>query len=422
MKNIIYGVSKLRIHPNSIHEYNILHQLCYTSKNIYNTTLWYIKNHFNNTGQQLGNDIWSIMKNDPNYKKMHSNYAQQTIWHVKRNISSFFALLKKKNNGNYNRNISFPHYLKKNSLYPCIMSSQHVKIINNKLRISVKNLDVNTNYLYYGIPNYININNIREAQIHPIYNGRWFELHIVYQKTININNNLDTNKFLSIDLGINNFIAAIDNNGKSFIINGKPIKSINQWYNKKVSILQNIYTKRNQKYGKQYYYITDKRNRIINNYIKQISAYITKYCNIEKISTVVIGYNPYWKESINIGHKNNQEFVNIPYGKFLTCIRNKLETNGIKCITIEESYTSKCDALSIEELGKHDVYKGKRIKRGLYRSSIGIDINADINGALNIGRKVFGDDYIIRINSSCLTQVIKYKTLNDVIYYNKESR
>ena len=123
----------------------------------------------------------------------------------------------------------------------------------------------------------------------------------------------------------------------------------------------------------------------------KVSKHIIRYMLSKKIGTIVVGYNRGWKDSIRIWKRNNQTFVQIPYKTLISYLKYKCEMNGIKLIETEESYTSKCDALAMEMIEKHEVYQGKRIKRGLYQSSVNKLINADVNDALNIMRKVFND-------------------------------
>lgn len=409
MTNVTYAVCKMRLHPSKL-EYSILKRMCRLSKNIYNTSLWLINQHYEQTGEYMNYvEVASILKDDENYKQLYSSCCQQTARIVDRNVRSFFALLRKKNQGSYNRQVNFPRYLKKDSYFQVIYTGQAARVKDNKLYLGVKNttksLGLNSvKELAFSLPDFINNENIAEVQIHPRYNGKYFELHIVYVKETQ---ELElSNKKLAIDLGVVNFVTAIDNTGNSFIINGNALKAINQWYNKETARLQSIYAKKNQKYGKQYYYVTRKRNSIVDNYIKQTCAFIQKHCIKEGISEVVVGYNAYWKQNTNIGRRNNQTFVNIPFGKFLICLQHKLKLVGIKYQQHEESYTSKCDALALESIEKHDTYLGKRKYRGLFQSSANRLINADINGALNIGRKVFGDGFI-PADSSRVNRVAK---------------
>jgi len=117
-------------------------------------------------------------------------------------------------------------------------------------------------------------------------------------------------------------------------------------------------------------------------------------CIKNNINKVVVGYNKEWKQGVNLGAKNNQNFVNIPYLKVLQQLEYKCKLNGISILLNEESYTSKCSALDLEPIQKQKNYLGKRIKRGLFKTSKGICINSDVNGSLNIGRKVFGDAFM----------------------------
>ena len=199
--------------------------------------------------------------------------------------------------------------------------------------------------------------------------------------------------YLSIDLGLNNLMTCYDTkNNKSFIVNGKPAKSINQYYNKKKITLQNNLIKNHNKYtSNRLNNLTLKRNNKISDYLHKSSRFIVNYCVENQISNIIVGYNKEWKQEINIGKKNNQNFVQIPHKNLINMLEYKSKLEGINFIQNEESYTSKCSALDLESLNKHDNYMGKRVKRGLFVSSNGIKINADLNGALNILRKVVPD-------------------------------
>lgn len=213
--------------------------------------------------------------------------------------------------------------------------------------------------------------------------------------------NLDKDNFLSIDLGLNNLCTCISNVGiKPFIVNGKIIKSFNQWYNKKRARLMSYIGDKG----------TSKRLRRLNNYrnfwiedkIHKVSRFIVNICIENNIGNLVVGLNKGWKNGVNLGKRINQKFVEIPFSKLVEKISYKCKLVGIDFQVHEESYTSKVDHLAFEKLGKHDVYLGKRKKRGLFQSSIGKLINADINGTIGIGRKVFGDSYVSKIIGSGL--------------------
>ena len=191
-----------------------------------------------------------------------------------------------------------------------------------------------------------------------------------------------------------NLLTIYDPTGKQHIIDGKFITSINNHYNKLIEIAQQ------NKDTKLFYKYNQKRKHIINNYFNLIVKWM--YKNYKHKKLVIVGYNKEWKNNTNIGRENNKKFNKIPYIALLNKLENKLIENNKHMILTEESYTSKCDSLAFEELCKHDNYLGKRCKRGLFSSSKGKLINADLNGAINIMRKQFKEMNIvdgIRLNN-----------------------
>ena len=178
------------------------------------------------------------------------------------------------------------------------------------------------------------------------------------------------------------------------------MKSFNQWYNKLRAKLMNFVGDRGT--SKRLKRLNNKRNFWIEYKIHKVSRWIINFCKKNNIGTIVIGLNKGWKQEINLGKKTNQKFVEIPFSRLIDKITYKGKLIGIDVQTAEESYTSKVDHLAFEPLEKRDVYSGKRIKRGLFQSSVNKLINADVNGAIGIGRKVFGDFYVNRIINSGL--------------------
>ena len=190
---------------------------------------------------------------------------------------------------------------------------------------------------------------------------------------------------------------------KPVIFNGKIIKSYNQWYNKRKAKLCSIKDKSKIKtYTKQLYKIERDRESFINDYLHKVSTGLIQYCIENKIANLVIGHNLQWKDSIALGKNTNQKFVNIPHSKFINYLKYKCEMVGINFIETEEAYTSKVDHFALEEMKHQEKYLGKRVKRGMFQSSIGKLINADVNGALGILRKVVGDSGISQIINSGL--------------------
>jgi putative transposase len=238
------------------------------------------------------------------------------------------------------------------------------------------------------------------CQVRIIPQATCYVVEVIYEKKEQ-DLNLNKDNVLSIDLGLNNLCTCVSNVGiKPFIVNGKIIKSFNQWYNKKKARLMSYVGDKG--ISKRLRRLNNYRNFWIEDHIHKVSRYIVNHCIDNNIGSLVIGLNKGWKNGINLGKRINQKFVEIPFSKLVEKISYKCKLAGIGFQTNEESYTSKVDHLAFEKLGKHDVYLGKRKKRGLFQSSIGKLINADINGAIGIGRKVFGDSYVSRIIDSGL--------------------
>lgn len=199
-----------------------------------------------------------------------------------------------------------------------------------------------------------------------------------------------------MDLGINNLVTAVSNTGKSFIIDGKKLKSINQWFNKENARLQSIKDK--QHIGKRttnrQKAIARDRNNKVNDYMNKAARKIIDYCVANDIGTLVVGYNETFQRSSNIGKQNNQNFVNIPYGRLRDKFEYLCELNGINFVKQEESYTSKSSFWDKDDIPVYNAdnpkeyqFSGNRIHRGQYKTASGKTFNADVNGALNILRK-----------------------------------
>lgn len=245
-----------------------------------------------------------------------------------------------------------------------------------------------------------NIGDNKLCQVRIIPQATCYVVEVIYEKKEH-DLNLNKDNVLSIDLGLNNICTCISNVGISpFIVNGKVIKSFNQWYNKKKARLMSLIGDKGT--SRRINKMTCYRNCWISDKIHKISRYIIDICRSNNIGTIVIGQNRGWKQEINLGKRINQKFVEIPFSDLINKISYKAKLIGINLITHEESYTSKIDHMAFEPLKKQDAYLGKRKRRGLFQSSIGKLINADINGAIGIGRKVFGDSYVSRIIDSGL--------------------
>ena len=393
----MYLTIKQQVKHLTKEEYNILRELCRIAKNLTNQAIYNVRQHYFQEKQHLRYEAnYHEMKYLENYKLLNSNIAQQTLKNVDTMFKSFFALIKLAKQGKYNfKHIKLPNYLSKNG-YSNITISQ-IRIKNNILTIPYSNAfkrKKEINKIRIKIPQVLEGRNIKEIQIIPKFNARFFEIQYIYEiQEENIN--LNTNNALAIDLGVNNLCTCVTNTGKSFILDGRKLKSINQFFNKQNAKLQSIKDKQGiERQTKQQYLISRKRKNRINDYINKTCRYIINYCLVNDIGTLVIGYNQSFQNKANLGKKNNQIFTQLPFGK----IREKLEylckRYNINYILQEESYTSKASFFDNDELPIYNAdnpqtyeFSGKRIKRGLYQTKNNYRFNADCNGALNILRK-----------------------------------
>ena len=396
--NIIYLTVKQQIKHLTKEEYNILRELCRISKNLINQAIYNVRQHYFQEKQHLRYEAnYHEMKHLENYKLLNSNMAQQTLKDTDEMFKSFFSLIKLAKQGKYNfRHIKLPNYLPKNGYSNLIINNIRIKD-NNILMVPFSNTfkkKHQVNRIKIKVPSVLEDKKIKEIQIIPKFNARFFEIQYTYEiEEENIN--LNTNNVLAIDLGINNLCTCVTNTGKSFIIDGRKLKSINQFFNKRNAKLQSIKDKQNiKKQTKQQYLTLRKRKNRIDDYINKTCRHIINYCLSNDIGTLVIGYNQSFQNKANLGKKNNQIFTQLPFGK----IREKLEylcnRYNINYILQEESYTSKASFFDNDELPIYNAdnpqtyeFSGKRVKRGLYQTKSNYLFNADCNGALNILRK-----------------------------------
>ena len=393
----MYLTVKQQVKHLSKAEYKIIRELCHIAKNLTNQAIYNIRQYYFSEGKYLNySKNYELLKTSENYKLLNSNMAQQILKEVDGSFKSFFGLLKLAKEGKYNiKDCRLPHYLSKEGYTSLIIG--FIRLNGNKLIIPFSNsYKKNHKQIEIKIPPILLDKKIKEIRIIPKGKARFFEIQYIYEVEI-IQRKLNRKKFLAIDLGVNNLVTAVTNKGKSFIIDGKKVKSINQWYNKENGRLQKIKDKQgisNKKTTKRQKIITRKRNNRINDYISKTARKVIDYCITNDIGTLVGGYNEKFQKESKIGKKNNQTFVNIPFGKLYSKLEYLTRLNNIVFVKQEESYTSKASFWDKDEIPVYDednkkIYKfsGKRIYRGMYKSSKGKLINSDINGALNILRK-----------------------------------
>ena len=395
-ENCMYLTVKQQVKHLSKEDYMTIRKLCRTAKNLFNEAIYNVRQYYFTECEFLKYEKnYTLLKNSPNYKALNSNMAQQILKEVDGAFKSFFGLLKLVKQKKYAfTGCKLPHYLPKDGYTTLIIA--FVRLNGNKLILPFSNSFKKTHKpIEITIPPILLDKTIKEIRIIPKANARFFEIQYIYEAEC-IQRNLNTNNALALDLGINNLVTAVSNVGKSFIIDGKRLKSINQWFNKENARLQSIKDKQHfgRKLTNRQKVIVRNRNNKVNDYMNKTARKVIDYCINNDIGTLVVGYNETFQRNSNIGKQNNQNFVNIPYGQ----LRNKLEylckLNNIVFIKQEESYTSKSSFWDKDNIPVYNAdnpkeyqFSGRRLQRGLYKTASGKIINADVNGALNIMRK-----------------------------------
>lgn len=383
-------------------QYEALRMLSRASKNLYNLGLYNTRQYYFQNNEFLKYpQNYHLCKEDENYKMMQAATSQQSLKFVERGMRSWFGLLKLYKNGQLDKP-NIPHYLDKDGYFMIAFPKNAFTIKKGKVKLGTS-MEFRKIYskdlLTFKIPEPLKKlkNYIQEIHIIPMFDGKYFKIKYCYEEKKQIKD-LDDSKYLSIDLGVSNFATFVDTDGTSNIIDGKYVKSINQWYNKENARLQSIKDKQGIKTitNKQIALLTKRSNKITE-FMNRTVSYLVKHCIKNKIGNILIGELKGIKQNINHGRKNNQNFVSIPFGKFKGRLQSKCEFYGIKYQLVDEAYTSRTDALALDEIKAQPYGKTRRVKRGLYKSITGQLINADINGALNILRNVVGDSPIPEI-------------------------
>jgi len=389
-----------------IHNSKQLEELCAKSKRLYNYTLYHLRQAlFGKIEKFTEFELIKLMTefNQEDFRSLPNNISQSVVKNCFQNWNSYWKALKdyKQNQQKYIGRPKLPKY------------KEEQFVINfTKNTIRFKNDDVTfVNKIITSLKTQIPKEQIKCVRIIPKANHHIIE--VIYEKeTANLN--LDKSNIVSIDPGINNLLTTVNNAGAlPFIINGKNLKAFNQWYNKEKSKLQSQLPQ-GKHWSKHLSNLTNYRNRYIEDKLHKISRFVIDWCIQNNIGTIVIGKNDGWKDGCNMGNKTNQHFVQLPHAKLIQKIQYKAELVGINVILTEESYTSKIDHLIMEPMRHRTMYNGKRVKRGLFRSKHPriTHINADANGAMGIGRKVFGNDFTRSLtNSSCAFQQYKINIL-----------
>lgn len=392
----MYLTVKQQIKHLSKEDYKSIKELCHIAKNLTNEAIYNVRQYYFTEDKFLKYEKnYTLLKSSPNYKKLNSNMAQQILKEVDGSFKSFFGLIKLAKQGKYSfKDCKLPRYLPKDGYTTLVIG--FVRLNGNKLILPFSNNFKKTHKVVeITIPPVLLDKKVKEIRILPKANARYFEIQYIYE-TECIQRNLNTQNALALDLGVNNLVMAVSSTGKSFIVDGKRLKSINQWFNKENARLQSIKDK--QRFGKKptnrQKAIARDCNNKVNDYMNKAARMIIDYCINNDIGTLIAGYNVTFQRNSHIGKQNNQNFVNIPYGRLRDKLAYMCELNGITYVEQEESYTSKASFWDKDNIPvynndnpKEYEFSGNRVHRGLYETANGKTFNADINGALNIMRK-----------------------------------
>ena len=373
--------------------------ICLKSKNIYNQSLYKVRQGFFINDFDPLNRLFHYMKIEDCFKDLPMKVATATIIQTQKNFKAFFKSMKafSANPSKFLGKPKLPHYLDKENgrfitsyNYQAILSIVFKK--EHKIKLSGTNI-----CFYTRINDFKSIDCVR---IIPRLDQYVIEVCYTVEDVKPIR---DNNRYASIDLGLNN-LAAVTSNTKELtplILNGKPLKSVNQYYNKELAYYKSKLEIINKKNSKKTRKLTNKRNNKVYDYLHKASKIIVNKLLENKISKLVIGKNDNWKQNSDMSKKNNQNFIFIPHNTFINMLTYKCIKSGIRVILQEESYTSKASFLNLDNIpvygdNKLKHFSGYRYSRGLYKiRGKKKYVNADVNGSYNILRKaipkVFND-------------------------------
>jgi putative transposase len=361
--------------------------ICFKAKNLYNAANYAIRQQLFHIETFLPYDgkedsLYFQMKNRPAYKALPAQTAQQILKKLEDNWHSFFEAMKewRIDPSKFLGMPKPPKYKAKDGRFTTFFTSQQCKVKDGYIRFPKTKLYIKTKMT----------EPLNEVRITP--EGNRYKIEVVHEHVVPEMISAEPHRIASIDIGLNNLVTLTNNIGEiPIVINGKVAKSMNHYYNKKKSkLMSNVGDKGT---SNRLWKLSLKRDHKIDDQMHKASRFIVNWCVGHGIDTIVVGKNDGWKQGINIGRRNNQNFVSIPFESLLRKLAYKCEDAGIRFVETEESYTSKCSFLDGETMEHHDHYLGKRIKRGLFRSATGIKINADVNGSYNIMRKAFPDAF-----------------------------
>jgi IS605 OrfB family transposase len=400
----MYGCTQILIKPDEPTS-SVLEFICSQANKLTNCAIYYARQLWFKTRQIIGKyDLDAELKSNLHFKALRSAVAQQCVRSVYESFASYKKLNRLFLEGQLTDKPRPPKYRKKGGLNLVSYPARWLKLKDGQIVFSLgKQVQA-----WFGIDNFtlpmpsnLSFSQLKEVRILP--RNNCFYAEFVYENQV-FSPQLNPDFALSIDPGLNNWLTCVSNIGKSFILNGRRVKSQNQYYNKRVATIKS--GKPQGFWNDKLAAITEKRNRQMRDNINKAARFLINWCLNHQVGTIVFGWNQRNKDSINIGRKNNQEFVQVPTAKLKDRIAQLCLQYGIRFVETEESYTSKSSYLDNDILPtygeklKEQKYKflGKRgqrqktklhnLGRGGYRTKEGFRINSDCNGAANILRKV----------------------------------
>lgn len=402
-------------------------RLSFLAKNLYNATLYAQRQSFFNPDVKFVN-YYDVNKeftvnNQFDYRVLPAKVSKQIQMLVDKSFKSYFVLLKKKNKGEYDKPIKIPSYLDTTRGRFVVPYPKDAISLKTDGFVKLSKTDI-------SIPTRIDKDLIVGVRIVP--KGNHYIIEVLYD-VVKPNIEVDYSRVAFVDPGLNNLMTVTSNVFNPILYNGKLVKSINQLANKNASkrqglrnlwkpnartenkhrIQQVVFPRLESDNSKLTKLIWSKRSNRINDYFHKVTTNLMNHLVLHDIKTVVMGHNIGQKQDIVLGKVNNQNFVNIPFTKLISMLEYKCQLAGINFVVSEESYTSICSFVDREEICKHKEYFGNRVERGLFETSSGLLINADVNGSLNIGRKYLESigEYSNELHNQLLNYMVNPKKL-----------
>ncbi len=372
--------------------YSVIDEAAFKSKNLYNAANYEMRQTYIFEGRSLSyNEMDKRMQQHEAYQALPAKVAQQVLMQLDKAWTSF-----KEARQAYEQDPS------RFTGRPCLPKYKHKVEGRNMLVYTVQALSkpgVRDGLIRpSGLPITVETEHTIVDQVRIVPRHGHYVVEVIYTKAP-IQAKVDPSFCVGIDLGVTN-LAAIASNREGFVprlVNGRPLKAWNQWYNKRMKALKKQLPKEDrERVTRQMERITNTRNRRIHHYLHTASKRIIDFLVANGIGTIIIGKNPLWKQEASMGRRNNQNFVSIPHARLIDMLAYKAALVGIQVEVREESYTSKASFLDLDPIPDYrpnddteHVFSGKRIgrRKRLYRTKDGRKICADINGAYNILRK-----------------------------------